>query len=102
MTLQPSQVRTALEGLPGWTEEGGALVRGVPVTDDSRQALIEAVANTSRESSAAAEVHVQSDVVVLRVGAAAGVTPDDVELAARLDRVLTGSANDEGDSTTTS
>ncbi len=96
MTLEPNQIRTALEGLPGWMEEGGALVRGVPVSQDSRGALIEAVATVSRESPTAAEVHIQPDVVVVRVGAPSGVTPDDVELAARLDQVLTGSANDHG------
>jgi 4a-hydroxytetrahydrobiopterin dehydratase len=101
MTLDPGQVKSALEGLPGWQVEDHALVRGVPVTDDSRQALVEAVANVSSESPSNPEVHLQPDLVVLRIGghAGPGVTPDDVELAARIDQVLTGSASDQGDRT---
>lgn len=100
MTLDPAQVRTVLAGLPGWQYEDGALVRGVPVTDDSRRGLIEALAHLSSDAAASPEVHVQPDLVVLRVGApeANGVTPDDVELAARIDQVLSGSASDEGSS----
>jgi pterin-4a-carbinolamine dehydratase len=69
MTLDPAQVKTALAGLPGWQYEDGALVRGVSVTDDSRDGLIEALAHLSS---------------------------DDVELAARIDPVLSGSASDQG------
>ena len=98
MTLGPSQVRAVLEGLPGWELEDKALVRGVPVTPDSRDALIEAVSNAAKGQPAVPEVHIQPDLVVLRVGdpSGKGVTPADVELAARIDRVLIGSVRDEG------
>jgi pterin-4a-carbinolamine dehydratase len=102
MTLDPGQVKTALEGLQGWQVEDHALVRGVPVTDDSREAFIEAVATAAAESPSNPEVHLQPDLVVLRIGghAGLGVTPDDVELAGRIDQVLAGSAGDQGDGTT--
>ena len=64
MTLDPGQVKSALEGLQGWQVEDGALVRGVPVTDDSREALVEAVANASADSPSSPEVHLQPDLVV--------------------------------------
>jgi 4a-hydroxytetrahydrobiopterin dehydratase len=98
MTLDPGQVRSALQGLQGWQYEDGALVRGVPVTDDSREGLIQALAHVSADADATPEVHLQPDLVVLRVGDAAmgGVTPADVELAARIDQVLVGSARDQG------
>jgi pterin-4a-carbinolamine dehydratase len=97
MSLDPSQIKTALEGLQGWQVEDGALVRGVPVDDDSRQALVEAVANVATASTSP-EVHLQPDLVVLRIGnpSGPGVTPGDVELAARIDQVLVGSSPDQG------
>lgn len=100
MTLDPGQVRSALAGLQGWQYEDGALVRGVPVVEDSRQGLVEAVARIAEESVGRPEVHLQPDLVVLRVGdpALGGVTPDDVELAARIDQALVGSIPDRGDS----
>ena len=99
MTLDPGQMKSALEGLQGWQVEDGALVRGVPVTDDSREALVEAVANASADSPSSPEVHLQPDLVVVRVGepTGRGVTPDDVELAARIDQVLAGSVRDEAE-----
>ena len=97
MGLDPVQIKAALEGLPGWQAEDGALVRGVPVADDSREALVEAIANASSDSPAQPEVHLQHDVVVLRVGdpGGRGVTPEHVELASALDQVLVGSAPDQ-------
>ena len=98
MTLDPGQLKAALEGLPGWQTEDNALVRGVPVSDDSRQALVEAIGNAVGEAQVPPEVHLQPDLVVLRIGdpSGRGVTPEDVELAARIDQVLTGTAPDEG------
>ena len=96
MTLDPVQIKAVLEGLPGWQAEDGALVRGVPVTDDSREALVEAIGNATADSPARPEVHLQPDLVVVRVGdpAGRGVTPNDVELAAVIDQVIVGSAGD--------
>lgn len=98
MTLDPVQIKTVLEALPGWQVEDGALVRGVPVTDDSRDGLVEAVANAAADSPSQPEVHLQPDLVVLRVGdpEANGVTPQDVELASAIEQVLVGSARDQG------
>ena len=96
MTLDPVQIKAVLEGLPGWQVEDGALVRGVPVTDDSREALVDAIGSASADSPARPEVHLQPDLVVVRVGdpAGHGVTPEDVELAAAIDQVIVGSAGD--------
>ncbi len=98
MRLDPVQIKTVLQGLPGWQVEDGALVRGIPVTEDSRGALVEAIANVAADFPAQPEVHLQPDVVVVRVGdpAGSGVTPRDVDLAAAIDSVLVGSARDEG------
>ena len=98
MTLDPGQLKAALEGLQGWQLEDNALVRGVPVTDDSRAGLVEAINNVAGDTSAQPEVHLQPDLVVIRVGdpAGGGVTPQDVELAARVDQVLAGTAPDQG------
>lgn len=96
MTLDPGQLKSALEGLQGWQTEDNALVRGIPVTDDSRNGLIEAIANVAESSSIQPEVHLQPDLVVLRLAAPTGVTPEAVELAARIDQVLVGSAPDRG------
>lgn len=96
MYLDPGQLRTALEGLPAWQVEDHALVRGIPVADDSRRGLIEAIAIAAETSSVQPEVHLQPDLVVLRLAAPAGVTPEAVELAARIDQVLVGSAPDLG------
>lgn len=96
--LDPGQVKAALAGLQGWQYEDGALVRGVPVVDDSRQGLVEAVARIAEQSKGKPEVHLQLDLVVLLVGdpALGGITPDDVELAARIDQALVGSIPDRG------
>jgi pterin-4a-carbinolamine dehydratase len=98
VTLDPGQVKAALAGLAGWQYEDGALVRGVPVTDDGMPGLVEALRNASTEGAATPEVHIQPDLLVLRVGdpAIRGVTADDVEMAARIDQVLSGSASDQG------
>lgn len=98
MTLDPVQIRAVLEGLPGWQVEDDALVRGVPVPDESRAALVEAIANAVVDSPVQPEVHLQPDLVALRVGdsAGTGVTPSDVDLAAAIDQVLVGSARDQG------
>ena len=98
MTLDPGQLKSALEGLQGWQVEDNALVRGIPATDDSRDGLVEAINNVASETSAQPEIHLQPDLVVLRVGDAAGrgVAPEDVELAARIDQVLAGTASDQG------
>lgn len=98
MRLDPVQIKTVLQGLPGWQMEDGALVRGIPVVEDSRAALVEAIANVAVDLPAQPEVHLQPDLVVVRVGGPekAGVTPEDVELAAAIDLVLVGAARDEG------
>lgn len=96
--LDPVQIKTVLEALPEWQVEDGALVRGVPVADDSREGLVEAIANAAVDSPSQPEVHLQPDLVVLRVGdpAGVGVTPQDVELASAIEQILVGSTRDHG------
>lgn len=72
MKLDPVQIRTVLQGLPGWQVEDGALVRGFPVVGDSRGAFIEAIANVRSDSAVQPEVHLQPDLVVVRVGDPSG------------------------------
>ena len=97
MTLDPVQIKRVLEGMPDWQVEDGALVRGVPVAEDSREAFVEAIANVAEDAETPPEVHLQPDVVVLRIGdpAVGGVTPEDVGLASMIDQVIVGSARDQ-------
>ena len=96
MTLDPQAVATALEALPGWSYADGGLVRSVSVSDDSREGLIAALGHAVAQHPEDAEVHVQPDVVLVRVGNDRGVTAEHVEIAARIDGVLDGSSRDLG------
>jgi hypothetical protein len=96
MTLNQDDVATALQSLPGWTYADGGLVRSVHVTPDSRDGLIAALGHAVEQHPSDAEVHVQPDVVMVRVGSDRGVTAEHVEIAARIDQVLDGSSRDLG------
>jgi hypothetical protein len=90
--LGPAQIDEALDGLPGWQRQGATQVREFAVEPDSLQALREGV-----EKAAGGEcglsLEEQPDGVVIRIGAGTGnLTADHLEAAARVDRVLSGSA----------
>jgi 4a-hydroxytetrahydrobiopterin dehydratase len=90
--LDQDAIDTALGALPGWRYDGEALVRRVDVPDHDQDAL-------ERTVGAVADALDHHPVVSREPGAltfrlwthsAGGVTAKDVDLAARIDQVLTG------------
>ena len=94
--LARSDIDTALAALPGWSVDGDALVKTVQVPGDSQDALVEAVGRTADDMDHHPEVTRGPDAVTFRLWThtAGGVTAKDVDLAARIDAQLSGSATD--------
>jgi hypothetical protein len=93
--LAPDQVNDALAALPGWTRRKATLVRQVPVAADSRAALREAVDNVVSDRGLRLEDSEQGLTITLGAGTDE-LTGADLEAAARIDSVLSGSATDHG------
>lgn len=95
--LSVEQVEQGLEALPGWERDGSDLIRRIPVPEDSRDGLREGIRHvvgnqrrlTFDDSPEALAVRIGND--------SAGLRPDDLETAARIDTVLSGSGRDTGD-----
>ena len=96
--LDPADVKTALGALPGWTYEGDALVKRADVPADSQDGLLESVAQVADELDHHPDISREADAVVfrLRTHSAGEVTAKDVDLAARIDRTLSGAGRDAG------
>ena len=96
--LDPADVETALAALPGWTFQDDALVKRADVPADSQDGLLESVAQVADELDHHPDVSRETDAVVfrLRTHSAGGVTSKDVDLAARIDQVLSGASRDTG------
>ncbi len=96
--LDRTQIDAALEALPGWSYDGEALARRVEVPADSQDALAESVADAAAELDHHPDVTREQDSMSFRLWTHSedGVTAKDVELAARIDRVLSGSGSDTG------
>jgi 4a-hydroxytetrahydrobiopterin dehydratase len=96
--LDRSQIDAALESLPGWSYDGEALTRRADVPSDSQDAMVEALAQVADAMDHHPDVSREPDSLVLRLWTHSedGVTAKDVELAARVDQVLSGSATDTG------
>jgi 4a-hydroxytetrahydrobiopterin dehydratase len=90
--LSADEVRTALDSLPGWTGGVEHLYRDVDVSSDSQDELEAAVMRVADELNHHPEVERREDGMrfVLWSHDAGGVTSRDVELAARIDQVLSG------------
>ena len=90
--LSADEVRTALDQLAGW--QGGVehLYRDVDVPADSQDELESAVMTVANELNHHPEVERRDDGMrfVLWSHDAGGVTSRDIELAARIDQVLSG------------
>jgi 4a-hydroxytetrahydrobiopterin dehydratase len=94
--LDDAAIDTALASLPGWARADNTLAKDVPVADDAVDNLTGAIAKVADElnhhpdvSRGAGSLH-----IVLWSHSDGGVTAKDVELAARIDQVLTGSVQD--------
>lgn len=96
--LDRSQIDTALEALPGWSYDGEALTRRAEVPADSQDAMVEALAQVADAMDHHPDISREPDSLVLRLWTHSedGVTSKDVDLAARIDQVLSGSATDTG------
>ena len=92
--LGPDAVDEALGGLPGWQRQGNSLVRQFAVAEDSRAALRDGVRDAA---GTGADLTVEDEDGSLRMVLGAGtgdLTVDHLEAAARIDKVLSGSAPD--------
>lgn len=96
--LDQDQIATALEALPEWSGDERALRRTASVPADSQDALAESVQRVADEMDHHPQVERSGDSMTfsLWTHSAGGVTHKDVELAARIDQVLSGSGTDQG------
>ena len=95
--LQDEQVDQALAALPGWERSGVMLVRHIPVPRDSREALEEGIRNVVEDESRIQMQVVDDEVFTISLGDGPNrLKPADLETAARIDTVLSGSGTDHG------
>ncbi|NUT38968.1 MAG: 4a-hydroxytetrahydrobiopterin dehydratase [Thermoactinospora sp.] len=96
--LTDADIETALAALQSWRRDGDALIKDVPITDDSFGWLSEAVTNEAETLGHHPDIQRTADGVRFRLSTheAGGVSPRDVELAARIDQILSGGARDRG------
>jgi 4a-hydroxytetrahydrobiopterin dehydratase len=96
--LDRTDIESALASLPGWSYDGEALVKTVDVPEDSRDALVEAVGVVSDELDHHPDTSAEDGSLRFRLWTHSdgGVTSKDVELAARIDQVLSGAGWDAG------
>ena len=94
--MSEQDIQDALAALPGWELAGDALVRTVPVEPDSVDNLESAIAQVADQLDHHPVVERGEGELRLRLWthSAGGVTPKDVELAARIDQTLTGPVQD--------
>jgi 4a-hydroxytetrahydrobiopterin dehydratase len=90
--LDQDAIDTALSALPGWTYDGEALVKRADVPDDSQDALERTVGAVADALDHHPLVTREPGAVTFRLWthSAGGVTAKDVDLAARIDQVLSG------------
>jgi 4a-hydroxytetrahydrobiopterin dehydratase len=94
--LDDDEIRTALAALPGWDRDDLALIKRVPVADDQHESVERAVADVADALDHHPEVARDFGSLTFRLWthSAGGVTAKDVELAGRIDQVLSGSTQD--------
>ena len=97
--LTDDEVRTALEALPGWSGDTQRLTRTVPVEQDQLDSLEGSITAVGDSVDHHADLERSDDGlhISLTTHSAGGVTAKDVDLAARLDRVFSGSGPHAGD-----
>ena len=96
--LDSAAIEAALASLPGWSYDGSALVRQAKVPEDSQEGLLEAVGRAADSVDHHPVVDRSTEALTFRLWthSAGGVTAKDVDLAARIDRELSGAGTDEG------
>lgn len=90
--LSAEEIDAALEALPAWAVEGGSLTRTVQAAGGA-PALLRSIDQVAQELDHHPDSDVDGDNVRFRLSthSAGGVTELDVDLAARIDQVLSGS-----------
>jgi len=90
--LADEDIQTALKALPGWERSGDRLVRDVQVPEDTQANLERAIAEVADALNHHPDVRRDGDHVHLELWthSAGGITHKDVELAGRIDQVLSG------------
>jgi hypothetical protein len=96
-TLSNAQVDEGLAALPGWERRGTTLRRNVPVVRDSVQALREGVRNVVHDQGRM-RMDDEGDGLAILLHGHPDLTAADLETAARIDTVLSGSGTDRGTS----
>ena len=96
--LSRDDVDTALAALAGWSFEDDKLVKRAQVPSDSQEGLVEAVSRVADAIDHHPVVSRDSESLTFRLWthSAGGVTAKDVDLAARIDRELSGAGSDQG------
>ena len=94
--LDDAAIDTALASLSGWTRVDNTLVRDVQVAADATDNLTAAIGKAADELNHHPDVTAGPDGLhlVLWTHSDGGVTAKDVELAARIDQVVSGSVQD--------
>jgi hypothetical protein len=93
--LSPDQIDQGLAALPGWKRRGRALLRTVPVARDSREALREGVRTVISDADRL-RLEDGTDNLTIALQGEPELTAADLETAARIDTVLSGSGTDRG------
>jgi hypothetical protein len=93
--LSLDQVDEGLAALPGWDRRGNLLVRPVPVAPDSREALREGV-RTVVPDQRRLRLEDDADGITIWLQGDPTLSATDLETAARIDTVLSGSGTDRG------
>ena len=90
--LDSDTVTTALEALPGWQATNRQLIRTVHVQAGT-DALLRSVRQVADELAHQPDTEVDGTTVTFRLSteAVGGISDLDVDLAARIDQVLSGS-----------
>ena len=95
--LNEEQIDQAVAALPGWERSGVMLVRHIPVPRDSREALEEGIRNVVDDESRIQMQVVDDKWFTISLGDGPNaLKPADLETAARIDTVLSGSGTDRG------
>jgi hypothetical protein len=93
--LSHEQIDEGLAALPGWDRRGSALLRHVPVARDSREALREGVRTVTSDRDRL-RLEDGRDGLTIALQGDPDLTAADLETAARIDTVLSGSGTDRG------
>jgi hypothetical protein len=93
--LSFGQIDDGLVALPGWERRGSTLHRLVPVARDSREALREGV-RTVVSGQQRLRLEDEADALSIVLEGSPDLTAADLEAAARIDTVLSGSGTDRG------